>query len=120
MTAFFHSVYAPQKFNSDFRNNTLSALVRQGQLSREEAWARYNEPPHIEEELVTYFQKRLGISDNEYKSIMAEPPRSWHEFPTYKKRFERLRPLFKILADRNLVTRSFYQKYCFPAQETGG
>jgi len=117
MTAFFHSVYAPQKFDTDFRNNTLSALVRQGAMSREDAWARYNEPPHVEEELVAYFQKRLGLSDNEYKSVMAAPPRSWHEFPTYKKRFERFRPLFKLLADANLVTRSFYLKYCFPAPE---
>ncbi len=30
MTAFFHSVYAPGKFNSDFRNNTLAAQVRNG------------------------------------------------------------------------------------------
>ena len=120
MTAFFHSVYAPQKFDSDFRNNTLSALVRQGKLTREEAWAEYNRPPHIEEELVGYFQKRIGLSDNEYKSIMASPPRSWHEFPTYKKRFERCRPLFKMLADANLVTRSFYLKYCFPSAGAQG
>lgn len=114
MTAFFHSVYAPQKFDSDFRNNTLSALARNGKINRAEAWAKYNEPPHIEDELVEYFQKRLGLSENEYASIMAEPPRSWQEFPTYKKRFERLRPLFKVLADANLVPRSFYLKYCFP------
>jgi N-acetyl sugar amidotransferase len=119
MTAFFHSVYAPGKFASDFRNNTLSALVRNGKLTREAAWAEYNTPPHVEEELVGYFQKRLGLSDNEYKSIMAEPPRSWHEFPTYKKRFERFRPLFKVLADANLVTRSFYLKYCFPSAGAG-
>jgi N-acetyl sugar amidotransferase len=114
MTAFFHSIYAPEKFNSDFRNNTLAALVRNGKMSREEAWREYNTPPHVEEDLLTYFQKRLGLSDNEYKSIMAEPPRSWWEFPTYKKRFERFRPLFKILAKANLVPMSFYLKYCFP------
>lgn len=118
MTAFFHSIYAPQKFASDFRNNTLAALVRQGKLSREEAWERYMEPPHVEEELVRYFQKRLGLSDNEYRSIMAEKPHSWWEFPTYKKRFERYRPLFKLLADANLVPRSFYLKYCFPSAQT--
>lgn len=115
MTAFFHSVYAPQKFGMDFRNNTLSALARNGKMSRAEAWAKYNEPPYIEEELVTYFQKRLGLSRDEYDSIMSEQPKSWHDFPTYKKRFERMRFVFKILADSNLVTRSFYLKYCFPA-----
>jgi N-acetyl sugar amidotransferase len=117
MTAFFHSVYAPEKFDMDFRNNTLSARVRNGTMSRQEAWRAYNEPPHIEEELVTYFQKRLGLSENEYASIMAEPAKSWHEFPTYKQRFERMRPVFKVLSDANLVPRSFYLKYCFPSQQ---
>lgn len=116
MSAFYHSIYLPQKFNSDLRNNTLSALVRNGKMDRTEAWSKYNEPPYIEEELVTYFQKRLGLSVNEYASIMAEQPRSWYEFPTYKKWFERIRPLFKLLVDSNLVPRSFYLKYCFPTK----
>ena len=116
MTAFFHGIYAPQKFNSDFRNNTLSARVRNGQMSRDAAWAEYCRPPEVEDELLAYFKKRLGLTDAEYERVMAQPPRSWHEFPTYKKRFERLRPLFAVLAKRNLVPMSFYLKYCFPAK----
>lgn len=116
MTAFYHSIYMPQKFDSDLRNNTLSALVRNGRMDRVDAWDQYNEPPHIEVELLSYFQKRLGLSENEYKSVMAAAPKSWTEFPTYKKRFERLRPLFKVLAETNLVPRSFYLKYCFPVK----
>jgi len=114
MTAFYHSVYLPQKFNSDMRNNTLSAKVRNGLMSREEAWKEYNQPPIIETELVDYFIKRLGLSDKEYVDIMNAPPRNWHEFPTYKKRFELFRPMFYILAKVNFVTMAFYLKYCFP------
>ena len=117
MTAFFHGIYAPEKFHSDFRNNTLSALVRNGKQSRQEAWAEYNQPPEIEDELLTYFKKRLGLSDAEYERIMKLPPRSWREFPTYKRRFERLRPLFALLAKHNLVPMSFYLKYCFPVKD---
>lgn len=116
MTAFLHSVYAPRKFHSDFRNNTLSALVRMNLMSREEAWAKYNSPPVVEDDLVAYFKKRLGISDEEYERVMSDPPKNWHEYPTYKKRFEWLRPLFAVLAKRNLVPMSFYLKYCFPAK----
>jgi len=116
MTAFFHGVYLPEKFGTDMRNNTLAARVRLGMMSREEAWAEYNTPPHVEEELVAYFKKRLGLSDHEYERIMSAPPRSWQEFPTYKKRFERMRPLFAILAKANLVPMSFYLKYCFPVE----
>lgn len=114
MTAFFHSYYMPKKFNSDFRNNTLAALVRNGIKSREEAWKEYNTEPHLENELITYFKKRLELSDEEFDRIMALPSKSWNEFPTYKKRFELLRPLFFILAKKNLVPISFYIKYCFP------
>lgn len=117
MTAFFHGIYAPQKFQTDFRNNTLAALARNGQMTREKAWEEYAAPPSVESELLAYFKKRLRLSDAEYERVMASPPKSWHEYPTYKKRFERLRPLFGLLARRNLVPMSFYLKYCFPAAD---
>ena len=116
MTAFYHSIYLPQKFNTDLRNNTLSALVRNGKMSRLDAWNEYKKSSYVEEDLVLYFQKRLNLSPNEYISIMETPSKSWYEFPTYKKYFEILRPLFKLLADANLVPRSFYIKYCFPIE----
>ncbi|QOY52683.1 N-acetyl sugar amidotransferase [Candidatus Sulfurimonas baltica] len=114
ITSYAHSIYLPQKFNMDLRNNTLAALVRNGKMNREEAWKEYNEPPHIEKDLVEYFKKRLELSDEEYETIMKRKPKSWTEYPTYKKRFELLRPLFKVLAQANLVPMSFYLKYCFP------
>lgn len=117
MTAFFHGIYAPQKFKSDFRNNTLSALVRNGKMSREMAWKEYNKPPKIEKDLVNYFKKRLDLSSEEYERIMSRKPKSWYEYPTYKKRFEILRPLFYILAKASLVPMSFYLKYCFPIKK---
>ena len=116
MTAFYHSVYLPQKFGSDMRNNTLAASVRNGTLARAEAWARYNTQPLIEDELVSYFKKRLEVSDELYEQIMRAPSKNWTDYPTYKKRFERLRPLFYMLAKTNLVPMSFYLKYCLPAK----
>ena len=51
----------------DFRNNSLSALVRLGKISREEAWSQYNTPPEIEDDLESYFKKRLGFDDEKYE-----------------------------------------------------
>jgi hypothetical protein len=99
------------------RNNTLSARVRNGTLDRASAWAQYNSPPVVERQLVEYFRKRLGFTEAEYREIMAQPPMNWRQYPTYKKRFERLRPLFALLAKADLVPMSFYLKYCFPAEE---
>jgi len=117
IAAYFQSIYISEKFNTTFRNNTLSALVRNGKMSREEAWREYISPPKIEKDLVNYFKKRLGLSDEEYERVMSREPKSWTQYPTYKKRFELLRPLFKILADKNLVPMSFYLKYCFPIEK---
>ena len=112
MTAFFHSLYMPKKFGVDFRNNSLSAACRQGIVSREEAWARYCKEPYIEDGLRSYFQMRLGISNKLFEDTMKADGRSWNEFDTYKRDFERLAPIFRFLAKRDRVTMSFYLKYC--------
>jgi N-acetyl sugar amidotransferase len=116
MTAFLHGIYAPRKFGMDFRNNSLSARVRMGKMTREEAWAAYMTAPYVEKDLLGYFRKRLGLTTEEYERVMEELPKSWTEYPTYKKWFELLRPLFSVLAKANLVPMSFYLKYCFPAK----
>lgn len=114
LTQFMHSVYLPAKFGIDQRNNSLSAQVRAGEMSREEALDEYAKPPHIEEGLIEYFRKRLDISVEEYSHIMNGTQRTFEDFNTYKGRFERLRPLFYVLMKADLVPQSFYEKYCFP------
>ena len=98
------------------RNNTLSAAVRNGYLNRESALLEYKNPPSPDEDLVSYFKKRLEISDAKYEEVMNSPIKNWTNYPTYKKHFEFLRPLFFLLAESNLVPKSFYLKYCFPAK----
>jgi N-acetyl sugar amidotransferase len=113
-SAFFHTVYQPRKFGIDNRNWTLSARVRSGQLSRIDALDIYNTAIADTSEIETYVKKRLNLSNQEFENIITGTKRSFRDFKTYKQRFELLRPLFKILADKNLVPRSFYLKYCFP------
>jgi N-acetyl sugar amidotransferase len=113
-TSFAHTVYHPQKFKIDNRNWSLAAEVRAGILDREEAIKTYYTPIEVDPDLVPYVKKRLNLSDEEFDRVMSGENRSFRDFKTYKKRFERWRPIFKILADKNLVPRSFYIKYCFP------
>lgn len=117
MTSYFHSIYSPVKFKTDYRNNSLSASVRAGKITREEALKEYyGTPPYIESELLSYFKKRLGLTEEQYVKTMNATPQYWYDFPTYKKRFELLRPLFFILMKAHLVPHTFYLKYCFPAK----
>lgn len=111
MTAFNHSIYFPQKFKIDQRNNSLSAAVRAGLMSREQAIAEYLKPPYAEPELEQYFMKRIGVSRVEYNNIMNGEKKNFRDYKTYKRRFELLRPLFFILAKASLVPMSFYIKY---------
>jgi N-acetyl sugar amidotransferase len=119
MTAFFHSYYCVNKFDIDYRNNSIAASVRNGLMSREEGLKEYSQPPFLEQELLGYFKKRLGFSDSEFEERMKRKPKYWIEYPTYKKRFEMLRPLFYLLMKSSLVPRSFYMKYCFPVKLEG-
>ena len=114
MTAFHHSIYHPLRFKLDQRNNSLSAAVRSGVMSKEDALAEYAKPPHIEEGLVSYFKKRLELSDEEYEGYFTAPKKFFWDYKTYKKTFERMKPLFYILSKASLVPKSFYLKYCFP------
>ena len=116
MTAFCHSYYYPVKFKTDYRINTLAAQVRNNKISRERAIEIYKTAPYLEDNLLDYFKKSLELSEEDFKEIMNAPLRYWQEFPTYKKRFERLRPLFYILSKADLVPKSFYLKDCFPVK----
>lgn len=117
IAAFCTRIYQPQKFEIDNRNLTLAALARNGSKSRTEAWAEYNQEICFENDLVSYFKKRLRLTDEQYNFIMRSPPKYWTDYPTYKKLFEKFRPLFYLLAKANLVPMSFYLKYCFPVKD---
>ena len=110
-TAFYHSFFLPQRFNIDCRTLGYSALVRSGQISRDDGLQLMSEPPQFDPELVQLVKKRLGFSDKEFEQLMTQPKHTYREFKTYKPTFERLRPLFWLLAKMDLVPQSFYQKY---------
>lgn len=110
-TIFLHSYYAPRRFGLDTRVVGNSALVRSGQMTREDGIASLQEPFHIDPEIIDVVKKRLGFTDDEFEHIMREPRQTYRDFKTYKPRFERLRPLFGLLAKAQLVPRSFYIKY---------
>lgn len=116
--SFVHKIYHPKKFNLDNRNWSLAAEVRSGVLNRDVAIGIYSSPIDEDPELLEYVKKRLELSDEEYSQIMTSKSKSFLDYKTYKKRFERLRFLFFILAKANLVPMSFYLKYCFPLKIT--
>jgi len=115
-SAFAHDVWIPRKFGMDYRILTLAAKARNGEISRDEALAQYAAPRQQNPELEEYVRKRLGLNLCEYQDLLLGEKRTWKQFRTYKRRFERLRPMFYVLAKANLIPMSFYLKYCFPVK----
>lgn len=111
LSAFTYSVYKPQKFGVDDRNWSLAAAARNGLLPREKALCLYRQPIGDTKELEEFFQKRIGITPEEYRNVMNGSRKTYKEFNTYKRRFEHLRPLFYLLMKAGLVPLSFYLKY---------
>lgn len=112
--AFFHSYFLPRRWDSDMRAIGYAAHVRDGRMSRQEGLDLMAQPAHLEEGLLSYYKKRLGLSDDEFEVLMTLPRRYYDEFKTYKRTFERMRPFFYVMAKANLVPWSFYMKYTLP------
>ncbi len=113
-TAFYHSYFLPTRFKTDGRSLGYSALVRSGQLSREEGQRLLAEPPHCPDEILTIVKKRLKLSEAEFERLMTLPKKTYRDFPTYKKLFEFTRPFWWLMYKLNRVPKSFYVKYTRP------
>lgn len=111
-TAYFtNNYYLPKKFEIDLRFSELSALVRHGQLTRDDALKRIREPKPFEISILEEVKKRLHLSDVEFEAIMANPRKTYRDYKTYKETFERLRWLFWVMYKFDMVPKSFYLKY---------
>lgn len=113
-TAFWHTYFLPQRYGIDARLLGHAALVRSGQLSREDALADLETPIEANPDIVELVKKRLGFDDEEFQAVMHAPHRHYSEFDTYKSTFERLRPLFWLLYRLDRVPKSFYMKFTRP------
>jgi len=90
-TKFFQAYYLPYKFNYDKRRAHLSSLIVSDQLSREEALKEmgqeiYPNATHVED--MEYVAKKLGLSFEEFKTIINMPNKSYKDYGNNKKLYE--------------------------------
>ncbi len=81
-TKFYQAHILSEKFGIDKRKVHLSALVRNGEMSRDEAMAELAQPLYDAEELrrdKAYVLKKLSFSEDEFDAIMKEKPVA-HDF----------------------------------------
>lgn len=113
-TAFWHTYFMPQRYHVDTRLLGYSALVRSGQMTREQGLELIQQPQEYDPELLEMVKKRLGFSDEEFERLMNLPKRTYRDYQTYKHTFEHLRPLFWLLYKLQRVPKSFYMKFTAP------
>ena len=111
-TRFFQSYYLPKKFNIDKRKIELSALIRSGQISREEALYEisHSEYKH-DDKTANYAINKLDLSKEEFDNIMNLPVKSHDDYATFLPLMRSLRYPIKIAAKLGLVPYILYLKY---------
>jgi N-acetyl sugar amidotransferase len=82
LTKFYQEYILPVKFNVDKRKVHFSAMIRNGEMTRDEALItlREKKDSHIIESDIEYFIKKLGFSRDEFDEIMKQKPVSHYEY----------------------------------------
>jgi len=76
-TKFYQAYILPTKFGVDKRRAHLSALIRNGEIQRNEAVAALKKPLYDPDELrrdKEFIIKKLGFTETEFDQMMREPP----------------------------------------------
>jgi len=100
-TKLFQNYYLPKKFGYDKRRPHLSSLIVSGQMSREDALKALEEPLYDPKDLaadLAFFCKKLGISEDEFRSYIASPNRHYTDFPNWDSRKKIIKGLQTIYA----------------------
>lgn len=97
-TRFYQGYILPRKFGYDKRKMHLSSLICSGEISRSDALEELKKEPYssaLQEEDKVYVIKKLGLTNAEFEAIMAEPGKSFWDYPSYGNILKS--PLFKVV-----------------------
>lgn len=84
-TKFYQAYILPTKFNVDKRRAHLSSLIRNSEITREQALSQIAEPIYEPSELANdkeYVLKKLGFKESEFDSLMKLQPIAHDEYPS--------------------------------------
>jgi N-acetyl sugar amidotransferase len=99
-TKLFQNYYLPTKFGYDKRRPHLSSLIVSGQMTRDEALARLDEPLYAPDELeidISFFCKKLRISRSQLDELMQVPIHLSSDFKNWGRRYRLLKRTQEVL-----------------------
>jgi N-acetyl sugar amidotransferase len=101
-----------EKFGIDRRKINYSALIRSGQMKREEALERIKEIYVIEDpKVIDLCIKRLGLTKEEFDDIMKLPHKTFRDYPNHYNFIKYFKLPVKILSKLQLLPGTAYHKY---------
>lgn len=100
-TRFYQGYILPRKFGIDKRKREFSALIRSGQLTRDDALNRLSsEPPMPKDQATrdrTYLLKKFDMDEEEFERIMELPHKTFLDYPNYYSIIKRFRKPISLL-----------------------
>jgi N-acetyl sugar amidotransferase len=99
-TRYIQTFYLPKKHGIDYRRATMSSEILLGVIDRQQALTNLLTPPFDSETLEAeqmYIAKKLGLSDDELRSIIRLPPKYYTDYKNNEHELGRLYDLYRWL-----------------------
>jgi N-acetyl sugar amidotransferase len=99
-TRFFQNYYLVERYGFDKRKPHLSSMILSDQISRQEALEELSKPLYDKQQLREdkyYFQKKLSLSNEEFKQLIDAPLRNARDFPNNEFIYERFKAIQSFL-----------------------
>jgi len=90
-TRFFEGYWLPTRFGFDMRRVQFSSLILTGQMTREKALAKLEQPPYDAESIrqdFDYIATKLGISADELRRYHEMPRKYYQDYRNQRRIFE--------------------------------
>lgn len=111
-TGFFQSFILTRKFNIDKRKLHYSALLRNGQMTREEALRKVQSDPYDGgKETLDYCLKKLDYTHDEFESIMNKEPKLFLDYKSYYSLVKKLEKPIKWGTEAGIIPDTVYRKF---------
>jgi hypothetical protein len=100
------------KFKIEFRRFNYSALIRSGQMQRNEAIDRMRKVYSVEkEDVINLCIKRLGLEKSDINKLLNEKPKSFEDFKSNYQLIKFFKFPIKILCKIGILPPSLYLKF---------
>lgn len=102
-TKFIQSYYLVVKHGIDYRRATLSSEICLGLVKREDALELLKKLPYTDDEVTLesqYIAKKLAITPDELKQIIAAPPKWYFDYPNNCKLLGKAYDLYRYFAGK--------------------